>query len=65
MKIEVSKIKENEDGSADFNMELDGEAIEFLVRFGLVRALEDAIKLAEKEYTPHEQSESGVGNPEC
>lgn len=65
MKIEVTKTKENEDGSADFNLELDEEAIAFLVKFGVVKAIEEAVRKAEKEYTPNEQSESGVGNTEC
>jgi hypothetical protein len=65
MKIEVTKTKENEDGSADFKLDLDEEAIEFLVRYGLVKAIEEAVNKAEKEYTPDEQSESGVGNTEC
>ena len=65
MKIEVTMIKDNPDGSADCTLDLDEEGINYLLKFALVRALEDAIKLAEKEYTPHEQSESGVGNTEC
>ena len=65
MKIEVTMIKDNPDGSVDCTLDLDEEGINYLLKFALVRALEDAIKLAEKEYTPHEQSESGVGNAEC
>lgn len=65
MKIEVTMITENADGSANCTLDLDEEGINFLLKFGLVRALEDAINLAKKEYTPNEQSESGVGNTEC
>lgn len=65
MKIEVTVITEYEDGSASCTLDLDEEGISFLLKFGIVRALEDAIKLAEKEYTPNEQSESGVGNAQC
>jgi hypothetical protein len=65
MKIEVTMITENADGSANCTLDLDEEGINFLLKFALVRALEDAINLAEKEYTPNEQSESGVGNTEC
>lgn len=54
MKIEVTMIKENEDGSADCTLDLDEEGINYLLKFALVRALEDAVKLAEKEYTPRE-----------
>jgi len=65
MKIEVTMIKDNPDGSVDCTLDLDEESISFFLKFGIVRALEDAIKLAKKEYTPNEQSESGVGNTEC
>jgi hypothetical protein len=54
MKIEVTMIKENPDGSADCTLDLDEEGIHYLLKFALVRALEDAIKLAGEEYTPRD-----------
>jgi hypothetical protein len=46
-------IRENEDGSADFSIEdLTPEQTQAFVRLGIIKALEDALKLAEEEYTP-------------
>lgn len=51
MKLEM--IRENEDGSADFSIEdLTPEQTQAFVRLGIIKALEDALKLAEEEYTP-------------
>lgn len=51
MKIEIENIKENEDGSADFNVYMDEAAKEFLLRYALVACIKDAIE-AGKEATP-------------
>jgi hypothetical protein len=44
MKITVETIKENEDGSADCSIYLDGEAKDFLIRYALLACLENAIE---------------------
>jgi hypothetical protein len=51
MKIELENYRENEDGSADFNVYLDEAAKEFLLRYALVACLTDAIE-AGKAATP-------------
>jgi len=57
MKIEVKQHTENGDGTADVIVSTDEEGQEFLLRYGIVAALKDAIKLAEDEYTPRESKE--------
>jgi hypothetical protein len=54
MKIELENYRENEDGSADFNVNMDEEAKEFLLRYALIACLTDAIE-AGKEATPTPQ----------
>lgn len=44
MKIEIEHYKENEDGSADFNVNLDQEAIDFLIRKALVDCVKEGIE---------------------
>jgi hypothetical protein len=51
MKIELENYRENEDGSADFNVYLDVEAKEFLLRYALIACITDAIE-AGKVATP-------------
>lgn len=51
MKIELENYKENEDGSADFNVYLDEAAKEFLLRYALIACITDAIE-AGKKATP-------------
>ena len=43
MKINVKKIKENKDGSADVNVYYDKEGLHFLVQQGLTMTLVEAI----------------------
>jgi hypothetical protein len=43
MKIEVKIIKENEDGSANAQVDFDKEGLETLVQWGLVSLLTKAI----------------------
>jgi hypothetical protein len=56
MKIELENYKENEDGSADFNVSMDEEAKEFLLRYALIACITDAIE-AGKKATPTEDTE--------
>ena len=51
MQLEVNVIKENEDGSADCEVNLDEEAKIYLVNFGLVEMLKRAVDEG-KKYTP-------------
>jgi hypothetical protein len=51
MKIELENYRENEDGSADFNVNMDEEAKEFLLRYALIACITDAIE-AGKVATP-------------
>lgn len=51
MQLEVNVVKENEDGSADCEVNLDEEAKIYLVNFGLVEMLKRAIDEG-KKYTP-------------
>jgi hypothetical protein len=51
MKIELENYRENEDGSADFNIYMDEAAKEFLMRYALIACIQDAIK-AGKAATP-------------
>ena len=52
MKIEVTHFKDNPDGSATVIVDTDAEANEFLLKYGLVSALQDAIEKSRAEYTP-------------
>lgn len=52
MLVNVLTINENEDGSANCVVQLDEESITELLRFGLIKSIEDAIELAKKEYAP-------------
>lgn len=51
MKIELENYRENEDGSADFNVYVDEAAKEFLLRYALIACITDAIE-AGKKATP-------------
>jgi len=55
MKIEIEHYKDNTDGSCTVILNTDGEANEFLIRYGLVAALTDAINKAKEDYTPREE----------
>ena len=56
MKIELENYKENEDGSADFNVYVDEAAKEYLMRYAIVACLTDAIE-AGKIATPIAEAE--------
>jgi len=55
MDITAKMVKENSDGSADFNITFDQEGLELLVQWGFVAMLKEAIK--NKEYNPQIQME--------
>jgi hypothetical protein len=58
MKIELEHFKDNDDGSCNVTLTTDNEANLFLIRYGLVAALTDAINKAKEEYTPKDQEPS-------
>jgi hypothetical protein len=55
MKIEVTQIKQNDDGSATVIVDTDAEANEFLLKYGIVSAIEDAVTKSKEVYTPEER----------
>ena len=56
MNIEIEMYKENEDGSADFHVNLDQEAIQFLIRKALLDCIKEGIEMG-KTATPTEEQE--------
>ena len=56
MKIELEQYKENEDGSADFNINLDDEAKDFLIRYAIVACIKEGIENG-KLLTPTQETE--------
>ena len=54
MKFTISKIKENEDGSANVVLDLDDEAREYLMNYAFIHMLKQAIDEG-KLYKPEEQ----------
>jgi hypothetical protein len=60
MKIELEHLKDNDDGSCNITLSTDNEANLFLIRYGLVAALTDAINQAKEEYTPKDENPSDV-----
>lgn len=63
MKLELVQWKENEDGSANFHLDVDEEGKELLFRVALKTILENAIKHT-KEYEVVDESGTSVGNSE-
>jgi len=65
--MQVTLIKENSDGSANYNFDLTKEEEESLIRAGIMAALREAIRLGDElkiiEEDENEQSTDGVGNP--
>jgi hypothetical protein len=57
--IEVKRLEENEDGSANLEIVTDVEATRLLVEVGLTRLLEMAIE-KEKGYELRPETEEGV-----
>ena len=54
--IKVIKCEENEDGSANLEIETDAEATRFLVEAGLLSVLEKAIDAENGDYIVHKES---------
>jgi hypothetical protein len=48
MKIEIKKVKENDDGSADADIYLDEEAKDMLIRKAIIDVLVEAANNAQK-----------------
>ena len=48
--IQVKRLEENEDGSANLTIDTDHEATRFLVEVGLTRLLEMALDKENKDY---------------
>jgi hypothetical protein len=57
--IQVTKLEENEDGSANLEIETDAEATRFLVEEGLVSVLKKAIDAENKEYALSPELQAG------
>lgn len=57
MKIEIELYKENEDGSADFSVNLDQEAIVFLVRKAILDCIKEGIEAGKKATPTTEETE--------
>lgn len=60
--MEVTLQKENEDGSADFDLTISPLEVQALVNLGLIEVLKKAVEEG-KKYVP--TSESSVGNTGC
>jgi hypothetical protein len=56
MKIEIEHIKDNDDGSCNVVLNTDNEANMFLIRYGLVAAIKDAIKVSQEQYSIKEEN---------
>ena len=46
--MQVTLLRENSDGSADFKFDLTAHEMEELIKFGIMEALKNAIKEGEK-----------------
>lgn len=63
MKVELIHWKENEDGSANFHVDVDEEGKDLLFRVAIKTLVMEAINYA-KEFEVKDDSEAGVGNSE-
>ena len=65
--MQVTLIKENDDGSANYSFDLTREEEESLIRAGILSALKEAIRLGDQlkvvEEEENEQSTDSMGNP--
>lgn len=65
--MQVTLIKENEDGSANYSFDLTRKEEESLIRAGILSALKEAIRLGDElkvvEEENNEQSTDSMGNP--
>lgn len=55
MNIELKKVRENADGSADYDVFLDEEAKDMLIRKAIVDAITEFVKHAAEHNTPKEE----------
>ena len=64
--MQVTLIKENSDGSANYSFDLTREEEESLIRAGIMTALKEAIRLGDElkvvEEEDNEQSTDSMGN---
>jgi len=60
--IEVKRLQENKDGSANLEIETDQEATRFLVEIGLTRLLEMALDKENNEYSFRDEVRSENGS---
>jgi hypothetical protein len=64
--MQVTLIKENDDGSANYSFDLTREEEESLIRAGILSALKEAIRLGDElkvvEEEDNEQSTDSMGN---
>ena len=58
--IEVKRLEENEDGSANLEIVTDVEATRLLVEVGLTRLLEMALDKENEEYEFRNETEEGM-----
>ena len=65
--MQVTLIKENSDGSANYSFDLTREEEESLIRAGIMTALKEAVRLGDQlkvvEEEDNEQSTDSMGNP--
>lgn len=65
--MQVTLIKENSDGSANYSFDLTKEEEQSLIRMGILAALKEAIRLGDElkvvEEEDNEQSTDSMGNP--
>ena len=64
--MQVTLIKENSDGSANYSFDLTREEEESLIRAGILSALKEAVRLGDQlkviEEEDNEQSTDSMGN---
>lgn len=64
--MQVTLIKENDDGSANYSFDLTKEEEQSLIRMGILAALKEAIRLGDElkvvEDEEDEQSTDSLGN---
>lgn len=63
MKLELIQWRENEDGSANFHVDVDEEGKDLLFRVAIKTLLMEAINYA-KEFEVKDDSEAGMGDSE-
>ena len=65
--MQVTLIKENSDGSANYSFDLTKNEEQSLIRAGILAALKEAIRLGDElkvvEEEDNEQSTDSLGNP--